>query len=132
LETKLSPDLNEIKSSYYDNGILEDTLSKITIYNIRPTSNSVKQQDVYEIANSSQGVLGEYVQKEIEALEADYIIVSGKAGLFAFERIMRIQENIQKDKPTRINNSVILAVKHFSRPSYKTWIKNIEDLLAPH
>lgn len=128
LEDKNKLQRTDIQTKYYNKELLENTLSRITIYNIRPTSNNRKEQDVYGILNSAQGKLGEYLKNEILSLDAKYIIVSGKAGLESFKRIFEIKQKITKNMPVQIGKTTILAVNHFSRPSYNTWIKNIQNL----
>lgn len=130
LTTGETADIAEIRKRYYDNKLLDDTLSKITVYNIKPTSNSVKAQDVHGIIGSSNGRESEFLKAEIEALDAKYIIVSGRAGLVAFKRVMGIREKIETNMPVIVNGMLILAVNHFSRPSYDVWIENIGKILT--
>lgn len=121
--------LDYIKSTYHNYDEIEKTLNEISIYNIKPTSNSEVKQDYKGIVNCNSGEVGKYFEKEIMSLEPSIIIVSGKAALKAFKRLFEIKDNFKESSGIiKYNNILVAAIRHFSRPSYINWLRMIDKI----
>ncbi len=135
LEKGKEPTRKDLKEAYNNiKSIENDTLNKITYYNIRPTSNSTKRENYTAIIDSGKSCLGKKIYAEIQALEADIIIIGGKAGCNSFNAMSG--DNILKYKQsTNLNKSIIHSIKHPSIPNYNQYleaIKNICEMWKKH
>jgi hypothetical protein len=117
------------KAAFQDQERLEETLLRTTYYNIRPDSNPNKNQDSEAIASVGNSDLGQLIWKEILALDPHVVLVSGKAGLNAVNRLLGVETPIKfRDCYVHSDGFVIQSIAHPSRSNYSKWTSAVESI----
>lgn len=128
LSHKKKPTADLVSDAYHSHEILDDTLAKIVYYNIRPTSNPEIAQDAQAIAQSASLGIAPYIVAEIQALEPHAIIVSGEAGLAAFNDMFGT--NLEFHGQVKLKSgTVVKSISHPSRPSYDRFASEIQQIV---
>lgn len=119
-----------LRSAYADAAGLERVLPMITYYNIRPTSNPEKREDVASIISSGSGPISNYIRDEMLALDPEVILVAGHAGLAAFNAMWRLTPALGYLDSLRHNSgAVIQSVRHPSRPNYNAFASTVAKII---
>jgi hypothetical protein len=126
-DIEATPD--RLRSTYNDENLLRTCIEKTVYYNINPISNENKEQDFNKIATSGSSHVGALTWTELLSLDADVILISGKAGLIAFNTASKITPPIGFKQSSRLTNGTIVqSIAHPSRPDYTEWCRIINGL----
>ena len=108
---------------------LNATITKTIYYNMRPDSNSKKNQDFKAIASVGGSDLGKLIWNEIQALQPHVIFVSGVAGLASLNRLLKLKKPIKfREGSVHPDGFVIQSIVHPSRASYAQWTSAVENV----
>lgn len=129
LEGRTKASRETFRAAYRDQAVLNETLLRTTYYNMRPDSNSGKNQDIEAITSVGRSHLGQLVWKEIRALDPHVLFVSGKAGLTALNALLCLERPIRfKECFVHPDGFVIQSVGHPSRANYLQWTAAVEAI----
>ncbi len=118
-----------LSAAYEDAPALEAVVRSIVYYNIRPTANPHKNQDVASIIASGTGMLAGLARDEMLALEPRVVLVSGLAGLAAFNAMWRLDPELPfRGRRWFSDRMLIQSFKHPARPDYQEYATMIADL----
>jgi len=126
---RTSPSRELLSSIYANDDLIEDALDRTVYYNIRPESNSHKPQDSAAISAVGYSEIGRLVWDEILSLKPDAILVGGKAGLVAVNRLLGTKGNLGFRKDIGVDSSLIHSISHPSRPAYDSWCTAIQRII---
>jgi len=108
---------NDFKMAYSNTESLIKTLDKICYYNIRPVSNNIKNE-ANRGALDYTSEITDSIALELKLLNPDVYLVSGNKATLALTKLLKINPNSFINGVINHENTVIISVKHFSRPSY--------------
>ena len=129
LENNITPSQDLCRKAHSDEAGINRTLARTAYYNIRPDSNSKKNQDFGAIASVGTSELGRLIWKEIRALDPHLLLVSGKAGLVALNNLIGMNAPIKfRDSYAHPDGFLIQSIAHPSRPKYHEWVKVVEGI----
>ena len=117
-ELNIGIQADDFSAAYKNKPWLTNTLEKVCYYNIRPASNSVKNE-ANRSAKDYTGRMAISIANEIKALDSDVILVSGAKATDVLLNFMQITPGFIINGVAQAGSAVVLSVKHFSRPSYK-------------
>lgn len=119
-----------LRAAYADASRLESVARRSVYYNVRPTSNSNKNQDFASIVASGSGDIAEFIRREMQALEPQAILVSGLAGLAAFNGMWHLVPKLCFREGRRYSDAIFLqSIRHPSRPNYEEYASIITNLV---
>jgi len=123
------PTREGFRSAYGSSEGIEDALERTVYYNIRPDSNDNKAQDFRRIAETGDAGLGCLVWDEIRALEADALLVGGRAGLAAVNRLTGMDTWIPfRGSGISPEGFLVQSIPHPSRANYAVWEEVVRAL----
>ncbi len=126
--TPVSPE--GFRAAYQDEAGLESVVRSIVYTNIRPGANPNKEQDVANIIAGGSASTAPFVREEMLALQPHVIVVSGHAGLNAFNQIWQLDPPLPYGQRTRCSAGVIIqSIRHPSRPNYAEFTSIVTDLV---
>ena len=129
LECGTPPSNTGLQSAYTDDETLEGTLDRTVYFNIRPESNEQKSQDFAAITGVGSSKIGPLIWREIEALDAHAVFISGKAGLNALNGISTLVPQLSFRELRRTpSGTVFRSIPHPSRPNYDNWLTAIREV----
>jgi hypothetical protein len=109
---------------------LEAIAQRVVYYNIRPTSNANKEQDFASIVASGSSTIADFTRREMVALEPHVILVSGHAGLAAFNAMWQLVPALRFLEGRRHSErTFIQSIRHPSRPNYEEYASTITDVV---
>ena len=115
------------QAAYRDRKLLEQTLLRTTYYNMRPESNSSKNQNIKAITSVGSSDLGHLIWREIKALDPHVLFVSGKAGLAALNVLLGLGKPIGfRECFTHPDGYIVQSIAHPSRANYSQWTAAVE------
>lgn len=118
-----------LQASYGDDALLEDTLDRTVYFNIRPETNTRKEQDYAAISSVGSSDIGQFIWAEIQALAPHVILVGGQAGLEALNGVSTIDPPIPfRGSIVAPSGVIIQSISHPSRPKYDEWASAIESV----
>lgn len=124
------PIASDLSDSFYNCAELESVAQKSVYYNIRSTSNSEKAQDTSSIVASGSDSIAEFIQREMKALEPQIILVSGVAGLAAFNAMWHLAPQLSFQERSWLSNSTLVqSIRHPSRPNYDEYAEVIAEVV---
>jgi hypothetical protein len=124
------PTRADLRMAYSDATALEAVARRAVYYNIRPTSNENKEQDFASIVASGSCAIAEFTRREMVALEPQVILVSGHAGLAAFNAMWRLEPELRFLEGYRYSDSTyVQSIRHPSRPNYEEYASILGNLL---
>lgn len=128
---KTPPTREHLSSAYADAPALEAVLRQIAYYNIRPTSNPEKPEDVASIVASGSTPLSTFVRDEMLALQPQIILIAGHAGLAAFNAMWGLDPALHYLAAARHPTGIVVqSIRHPSRPNYDAFTATIATALA--
>lgn len=117
------------QEAYLNHDRIDETIERTAYYNIRPDSNHQKAQDYGAISAVGESELGRLLWKEILALDAHIMLVSGHAGLASVNSLIRPMEPLCfRDACVHPDGFLIYSIAHPSRPNYAEWGKVVERI----
>jgi hypothetical protein len=120
-----------LKTSFAKIESLVASMSMIAYVNVRKTSNSVSPQDARAILEASTGEWLRLLQLQFRLLRPEIIIVGGRLGCIAANRIFVLPQPLQfKGFATGANGEEIVSVKHFSRVNYSNMASVINQIVS--
>ena len=127
---EVAPSRETLHDAYANGSLLEQTLDRTVYFNIRPESNTIKEQDYAAIAAVGVSRIGHLIWAEIMSLDPHVVIVSGHAGLAALNGIAALDPPLGFGKDMiHPNRFVIQSISHPSRPNYSAWCSIIEQVV---
>lgn len=124
------PTEDQLRLAYADAPRLEAVARQIAYYNIRSTSNANKEQDVENIIASGSATVARFTHDEMKALEPQVVLVSGRAGLTAFNAMWQLNPELQfLEKRRDASGTMLQSIRHPSRPNYQEYISMIGSLV---
>ena len=119
-----------LRMAYSEAPELEAIAQRVVYYNIRPTSNANKEQNFASIVASGSSTIADFTRREMAALEPHIILVSGHAGLAAFNAMWQLSPALRfREGRHHSNGSFIQSIKHPSRPNYNEYASTIADIV---
>ena len=124
------PAAQNLRAAYSDAPGLESVARRAVYYNVRPTSNANKSQDFSSIVASGSGDIAECIRREMLALEPQVILVSGHAGLAAFNAMWHLVPELRFLEGRRYSDGIFIqSIRHPSRPNYDEYASTIANLV---
>ncbi len=119
-----------LRTAYSDATELESIAKRAVYYNIRSISNANKNQDTAGIIASGSGDIADFTRREMVALEPHVILVSGHAGLAAFNTMWHLDPALHFLEGRRHSDSIFMqSIRHPSRPNYAEYASTITNLV---
>ena len=129
LQDGIAPSRELLRSIYKNCDKIEDTLDRTAYYNIRAQSNSSKPQDYAAISEVGKTETGRLIWSEILSLNPDVIVVGGRAGLEAINRLLEHGKSLNFRNSLDYGALLIQSITHPSRPAYNHWVDAIQNIL---
>lgn len=124
------PTYEYLKMASSDEKGLEAVVRRTAYFNIRPTSNANKEQDISSITASGLDATAQFIRDEMMALEPHVVFVSGHAGLAAFNAMWMLNPGLRFLESRWHSKSMLLqSIRHPSRANYTEYASIIANLV---
>ena len=124
------PTREHLKMAYSDSTELKAIAKRAVYYNIRSISNTEKEQDVASIVASGSSPIADFTRREMLALEPHVILVSGQAGLTAFNTMWQLAPRLCFLTGCRYSDSTFIqSIRHPSRSNYEEYASTITNVV---